>query len=77
MCLLSPELLHQHLDDPGRVVCALYPHTLGGHLLIRAAVKMLVIEAHHALIQSYSIHYIYSRKAFFNKLTGELKIFIR
>ena len=48
MCDLSPEFLNLHLDDPGRVVCALYPHTLSGHLLIRAAVKMLVIEPHHA-----------------------------
>ena len=45
--LVSPELLYQYLNDPGGVVSALNPHTLGGHLLVCAAVQVLVIESHH------------------------------
>ena len=45
--LVSPELLYQYLNDPGGIVSALNPHALGGHLLVRAAVQVLVIESHH------------------------------
>ena len=74
LLLSSPELLYKNLDDPSRIVSALNPHALGGHLLICAAIKMLVIESHNPWKEQ---RVLGESQSIFCKLTGKLEIFIR